>query len=86
MWSMGSELANLIFLRTAGCRVMITSHQTITATYSDAHSHIALQTVFHFSLFFFSEMASRYEWKVLTYTDCVPLDNPRKLLRVASLL
>lgn len=85
MWSMGSELANLIFLRTAGWRVMITSHQTITATYSDAHAHIALQTVFHFSLFF-SEMASRYECKVLTHTNGVPLDNPRKLLRVASLL
>lgn len=85
MWSMGSELANLIFLRTAGWRVMITSHQTITATYSDAHAHMPCRQSFIF-LYFFSEMASRYECKVLTYTNGVPLDNPRKLLGVASLL
>lgn len=52
MWSMGSELANLIFLCTAGCRVTITSHQTIAATYTNAPTHVALQTVSFIFLFF----------------------------------
>lgn len=84
MWSMGSELANLIFLRTAGCKVMITSDNHCNLLRCP-HTHSLADSLSFFSIFFY-EMASRYECKVLTYTDCVPLDNPRKLLGVASLL